>query len=83
MAKSFKKIKTELDLTDTLPFGKYQGETIFDTAHKNADYVRWFMENSGLEFSETVYTLLAEIEYDTFINFIENGQAVYFEDVPF
>lgn len=84
MAKSFNKIKTELDLTDTLPFGKYQGETVFDIAHRDTKYLVWFMENSHQSFADTVQTLINEIEYDTFTNFLQNGQAAYAdEDVPF
>ena len=83
MSKAFSRIKTELTPFDTLPFGKYQGVVVHDLINKDSKYLNWLIENSNINFSMDVHTLLYDKEYDTFTNFIENGQNIYDEDVPF
>lgn len=37
--------KTTLNLDSEFPFGKYQGETVWDVLLKDAAYIVWFRDN--------------------------------------
>ncbi len=46
MSKPFNTIKKELELMDTMPFGKYQGLTLARVIKDDPRYLMWLIKNS-------------------------------------
>jgi len=46
MSLPFNKVKKELDLFDTMPFGKYQGLTVGRVIQDDPRYLMWLIKNS-------------------------------------
>jgi len=90
MSINFKQVKKELDLTDTMPFGKYLGLTLARVVNDDVKYIRWMMENSEQFFlSDKVHDLIKAVEYKQHLNQLHktyyNHSIDYDleEDVPF
>lgn len=59
MSIQFNKLKTELDLNDGMPYGKYQGIPLARIIHDDPSYLNWMLVNSsGFYVSELVLDAL-------------------------
>lgn len=88
MSLKFNQIKKELDVLDTMPFGKYKGLTLARVVNDDVKYIRWMMENSEQFFvSDKVHDLIKEVEYNKYLKEMQRSHIVDYdmgdEDVPF
>ena len=95
MAKQFTKLRDpKLQLTDVLPFGKFQGCRICDCVEDNYEYFQWLTKNTQIQFSQDVLDTITEFwRQSTEQRFIEEevkpwqSQTQYFsdwdDDIPF
>jgi uncharacterized protein (DUF3820 family) len=63
--------KTELELDDNLPFGKYGGQRIRDVLEIDAQYIVWMSENTDVVFDievENEAMWMAEQQREEYFN---------------
>lgn len=49
------------DMDDSMPFGKYEQQTIEDVIEDDPDYMKWFAETFNIDFTEEVLERIAKI----------------------
>lgn len=89
MSIQFTKIKKELDLSDTMPFGKYLGLTLARVIVDDLRYMKWMLENSEQFFvSDKVHELIEKKEYEKHLMELQktpflNHRVDFDDDIPF
>jgi hypothetical protein len=98
MAISFKKLKTEYDFLDTMPFGNYRGKTISWIIEFDPEYLDWCSKQQGLLYLSNkckeqllnrvcIAKANREIQLSKKISkelhFAHSDQDDWWEDVPF
>ena len=53
-----KKEYDPLTLEDNMPFGKHKGALIQDLIKKEADYLKWLIDNTDISFGQDVHDAL-------------------------
>ncbi len=84
MSLQFNKIKTHLSLSDSMPFGKYQGLTIARVILDDSKYVHWCINNTDFYLDEVAWETLHKSKLQVTKNIPHKVDFdMYDDDIPF
>ena len=81
--KSFSELKTTLSSSDTVPFGKYQGETFEYLLEHDPKYIQWIAKNTDIKLSQYLLEECEKVKKPEQTGWSRFDTEDWDQDVPF